>query len=597
MLTSNEIRRRFLAFFSERGHTVIPSASLVPQNDPTVLFTTAGMHPLVPYLLGEAHPQGERLASVQKCVRTQDIDEVGDNRHNTFFEMLGNWSLGDYFKEDSIAWSWEFLTDPEKGLGLDPQRLYVTVFAGDAAIGRDDVSIGIWKEQFATSGISAEVDKPLAEGGRIFTMDRTSNWWGPPGLTGPCGPDTEIYYDLGEHAGAATTLEGMPDFDSGRLLEIWNNVFMQFFQDDQGNFQPLSQQNVDTGMGLERIATVLQGVETVFETDLFQPILTTLREVLPESAAADSHALYIVADHLRTSTMLVTDGVEPSNKGRGYVLRRLIRRASLYAETGDATWIGPVVERVAELYADTYPNVTERLVDTERILTQEAQKFYRTLEKGKQVIAKLETISGTDAFDLYQSYGFPLELTKEYAEKRGLQVDEAAFYRELEKHQELSRTASQGQFASGLADNSETTVKYHTATHLLHQALREVLGEDVAQKGSNITPERLRFDFTYPQKLTEVQLAEVEQAVNARIAEDLPVHRQEMSPEEAREQGAIGLFGDKYGDVVTVYSIGSFSKEICTGPHVERTGVLGTFEITKEEAVSAGVRRIKAILR
>jgi alanyl-tRNA synthetase len=594
MLSSAEIRSRYLAFFAERDHVIIPSASLVPENDPTVLFTTAGMHPLVPYLLGENHPAGKRLTSSQKCLRTGDIDEVGDNRHLTFFEMLGNWSLGDYFKEQSIQWSYEFLTSTDKGLGLDGNRLYVTVFAGDADAPQDVESIGIWQRVFADAGITAKVDVSLADGGRIFTMTKESNWWGPAGQTGPCGPDTEIYYDLGEGAGAQTIEGGMPDCESGRLIEIWNNVFMQYDKQADGVFTPLTQSNVDTGMGLERITAVVQNVATVFETDLFMGLLGLIQAACP---AASAHSQRIVADHLKAAVFLVGDGVLPSNKDRGYVLRRLIRRAVLHTGLEDdvsklETLIQDVVGALTALYAGTYdisPQVTAAM-------SEEARKFHTTLAKGKKEIEKREQLSGKDAFDLYQSYGFPLELTREYAQSRGIQIDEAEFEAEFTKHRDLSRTASAGQFSSGLADHSEATVKYHTATHLLHQALREVLGDTVQQKGSNITPERLRFDFAHPEKMTNEQLEAVEKLVNDKIMADLPITKQEMSPEEAHAQGYLGFFGHKYGDRVTVYDMGGFSREICTGPHTERTGILGHFKIQKEEAVSAGVRRIKAIL-
>lgn len=592
-MNSQEIRQRFLQFFAERGHTIIPSAPLVPENDPTVLFTTAGMHPLVPFLLGQPHPSGsKRLVDVQKCLRTVDIDEVGDNRHNTFFEMLGNWSLGDYFKKEAITWSWEFITSADKGLGLDPNKLYVTVFAGDVDAGRDEESITLWKKCFATVGITGEVDAPLSEGGRIFTMPKESNWWGPAGQTGPCGPDTEMYYDTGH--GELTLPDGMPDLESGRLLEFWNNVFMQFNKDEYAHFQPLAQKNVDTGMGLERAALISQGVSTVFETDLFQPIIAELKKQLALEEVGAS--LRIMADHLRSSVMLIADGVRPSNKDRGYILRRLLRRAILHSNLEHTEWVSPVVAQICQIYQEAYPDVAKKQEEITQIIREEAAKFHKTLAQGKKEIEKRTSLTGKDAFDLYQSYGFPLELTKEYALQKGVTLNEAEFVAEFEKHKDLSRTASAGQFASGLADHSEATVRYHTATHLLHQALREVLGEHVQQRGSNITPERLRFDFAHPEKLTESQVKAVEALVNSKIAAALPVSVETMSPEEAGKRGAIGLFGHKYGESVTVYSIGDYSKEICTGPHVQNTKELGYFEITKEEAVSAGVRRIKAVL-
>ena len=590
-MTSQEIRSRYLTFFAERGHAIIPSASLVPENDPTVLFTTAGMQPLVPFLLGQPHPEGKRIVDIQKCLRTVDIDEVGDNRHNTFFEMLGNWSLGDYFKTETIGWSWEFITSPDKGLGLDPHKLYITVFAGDADAPRDDESIRIWQEKFASVGITAEVDKPLSEGGRIFGMAKDSNWWGPAGTTGPCGPDTEMYYDTGR--GELSLPDGMPDFESGRLLEFWNDVFMQFNKDEYGHFAPLVQKNVDTGMGLERVALITQDAPTVFETDLFQPIITEITQQIGE---IELHSVRIVADHMRSSVMLISDGVMPSNKDRGYILRRLLRRAILHSSQNSVTWIQPVVKEIAEMYALAYPAVASQQEHIMQVITDEAAKFYKTVAQGKKEIEKRTTLSGKDAFDLYQSYGFPLELTKEYAVQKGVTLDEAEFEVEFQKHKDLSRTASAGQFASGLADHSEVTVRYHTATHLLHQALRDVLGDHVQQRGSNITPERLRFDFVHPEKMTDEQITAVENIVNANIQAALPVSVATMSPEDAKAAGAIGLFAHKYGESVTVYSIGDYSKEICTGPHVRNTSEVGSFTISKEEAVSAGVRRIKAVI-
>ena len=591
-LSSHEIRYRFQAYFAKHGHAIIPSASLVPENDPTVLFTTAGMQPLVPYLLGQAHPQGRRLASVQKCVRTQDIEEVGDNRHDTFFEMLGNWSLGDYWKNESIRWSWEFLINKEVGLGLDPKRLYITVFAGDKVAPQDSESIGIWKELFASVGIDAQVDKAIDQQGKIFTL--TDNWWGPAGQTGPCGPDTEIHYDSG--LGQLTLPDGMPDFESGRIVEIWNNVFMHYNKTAIGEYLPLEQSNVDTGMGLERVAMISQDVPSIFETDLFAPIVTVLHQVLPKSVKGDEIIVRIVADHFRTAVMMITDGVLPSNKDRGYILRRLIRRATLHMAQEGTGWVETVVTAVADVYKDQYPAVMQSKDQITQSITEEVAKFQRTLEKGKQEISKRQKLTGKDAFDLYQSYGFPLELTKEYAKTKGVEVDEAEFEAEFKKHQDLSRTASAGQFASGLADHSDQAVKYHTATHLLHQALRNILGPHVQQKGSNINPERLRFDFSHPVKMTPEQIAAVEMEVNSQITAGLPVSVQTMSPDEAKQEGAIGLFGHKYGDSVTVYSIGGYSKEICTGPHVTNTQEMGHFKIAKEEAVSAGVRRIKAVL-
>ncbi len=599
-LTGAQIRRRFLDFFKAKGHAVLPSASLVPDNDPTVLFTTAGMHPLVPYLLGQAHPQGPRLASSQKCVRTGDIEEVGDNRHLTYFEMLGNWSLGDYFKKESINWSFHFLTSKDKGLGFEPDRLYITVFAGDTDAPQDKESIGIWKEVFKSVGIDAKVDQPIAEGGRIFTMPKASNWWGPAGQTGPCGPDTEIHYDIQNEA-ALTDGKGMPDFDSGRLVEIWNNVFMQYNKTADGTFHHLHQHAVDTGMGLERITMILQGVQTPFETDLFMPLIEVIRQHLPLRDHNPSSER-IIADHIRAAVVLVSDGVLPSNKDRGYVLRRLIRRAVMHAASGAGTdWVHHAVQAVAGMYNEALPEIARLQTQIIQSLTEEVTKFQRTIDKGLVEIQKRQRLTGKEAFDLYQSYGFPLELTKEYAQSKGIVISEKEFEQEFKKHQDLSRTASAGQFSSGLADHSDATVRYHTATHLLHQALRNVLGPEVQQRGSNLTAERLRFDFSWPEKLTPDQIKAIETEVNAQIKAGLDITSKVTSPDTARAEGAIGLFGHKYGSSVSVYTIGRpdgtfYSKEICTGPHVANTKELGIFSIVKEEAVSAGVRRIKAVL-
>jgi alanyl-tRNA synthetase len=595
-LSSQEIRARFLAFFAKRGHAILPSASLIPANDPTVLFTTAGMHPLVPYLLGEKHPQGNRLASAQKCLRTGDIDEVGDNRHLTFFEMLGNWSLGDYFKKESITWSWEFLTSTNEGLGLDPNRLYITVFAGDEDAEEDQESILAWQACFKALGIEAGVDVPLNKGGRIFRMPKSSNWWGPAGKTGPCGPDSEIYFEIQNSDLSKTRPDGFPDFESGRLLEIWNNVFMQFYQEENGSFSNLTQKNVDTGMGLERVAMILQEVSSPFETDLFEEVLKGLKQTLTIEVGEDEHKLRVIADHLRAAFFLIADGVRPSNKDQGYVLRRLLRRAILLSETDSFTWIDSSLEVYSKIYAGFYGQLEIQKQELARVVKQEGDKFRRTLQRGLQEIHKLDRITGKIAFDLYQSYGFPLELTREYAASQGITLDEHDFETEFSRHQDLSRTASVGQFASGLADQSEQVVRYHTATHLLHQALRQVLGEGVAQRGSNLTAERLRFDFSYPQKLSSNQLKEIEALVNQKINEGLVVEVCQMSPEEALKNGAIGLFGHKYGDKVSVYQIGDFSNEICTGPHVGNTKEIGVFKIVKEEAISEGTRRIKAVL-
>lgn len=575
-MNSTEIRQKFLEFFQEKNHQVIPSASLVPANDPTVLFTTAGMHPLVPYLLGEKHPQGTRLVSFQKCLRTDDIDDVGDSTHNTFFEMLGNWSLGDYWKDESISWSYEFLTD-KKWLGIDVNRLAVTVFTGDDDAPRDEESVNIWKKL----GIPEE---------RIAYLGKKDNWWGPPGAAGPCGPDTEIFYWTGS--------EKAPEkYDPSNKLwvEIWNNVFMQYNKSADAKFSPLAQKNVDTGMGLERITTVLAGKDNVYETDLFQPILEKIRSL---SKNSDLKAERIIADHLRAAVFMIGDGIVPSNKDRGYILRRLIRRAITYAKKLgiEKPFVAEVKNAVVEKYSSVYPELNDSKIAEE--LIKEEAKFLQTLNKGLKLLESKPSLTGKEAFDLFQSYGFPFELTKEL----GKISDEEEFKKEFAKHQELSRTASAGQFKGGLASNSEKVVKLHTATHLLNAALRKVLGTEVWQKGSNITEERARFDFTHTAKLTDEQKKQVEELVNDWISRDLSVKKETMQLEEARSLGAIGVFGEKYPDTVSVYTVFDpkseeiISREFCGGPHVERTGIIGKFAIQKEEAVSAGVRRIKAVI-
>lgn len=599
-MTASELRKKFLDFFAERGHTVIPSASLIPENDPSVLFTTAGMHPLVPYLLGEPHPGGKRLVNVQKCIRTQDIDDVGDNRHDTFFEMLGNWSLGDYFKKEAIAWSFEFLTDQKTGLGLDPNRLFVSVFAGDGTVPQDDESIVIWQEQYGKRGMTAKV------GERIFTYGREKNWWGPAGQTGPCGPDTEMFYDLGMPHDPAFGDVCHPNCDCGRFVEIWNDVFMQFNKQEDGSFVPLPKPNVDTGMGLERVAMLLQGKTDVFATDLFAPIM---EQVTALGSGTDVRARRIVADHVRTATFILSDGIVPSNLDRGYILRRLIRRAVRFGRLlGFAPHSLPqIAQTVIGLYQETYPNLAEQHDHILAEFAKEEDKFQSTIERGlkefeKRVDAVHERMSGIDAFDLFSTYGFPLELTKEMAAERNVSIDEAIFWAEFAKHQDLSRSGSEKKFAGGLADHSAETTRLHTATHLLHRALKNVLGDHVVQKGSNITAERLRFDFTHPEKITAEQLKIVEDMVNKAIQDDLPMRYIEMTTDEAKTSGAIGYFDDKYaqlGGKIKVYMAGDddqgyFSKEICGGPHVTQTGELGHFSIVKEEAVAAGIRRIKA---
>lgn len=588
-ITASQLRQKFLDFFASKQHAIIPSASLVPDNDPTVLFNTAGMQPLVPYFLGEAHPLGRRLANAQKCLRTDDIDEVGDPTHLTFFEMLGNWSLGDYFQQESITWSWEFLTSP-KWLGLSPDRLAATVFVGDQDAPFDQVAYQLWQDV----GLPPE---------RLAKLGKKDNWWGPAGQTGPCGTDTEIFYWTG--AELAPTVYDPQD---KRWVEIWNNVFMSYNKQADGSFQPLVQPNVDTGLGLERVLATLNNQPDVYLNDIFQPTIVYLEQVSGLSYADNPKPLRIIADHLRASLFLLADekAVTPGNKDQGYILRRLIRRAIRLANN----WSVPVEEvligvakAITQTMGEAYPELLAKQEFIISELKKEIEKFKTTLDRGLKELQLLieigRPISGVEAFMLYQSYGFPLEMTKELASESNRQVDEVGFQAELAKHQELSRTAAAGKFKGGLADDSITTTRLHTAAHLLLQALRQVLGPDVYQRGSNITAERLRFDFSYPEKMTAEQINQVEEIVNQQIDLKLPVGCQEVSLDEARQQGAMGIFDAKYGERVKVYTIGAdqpFSQEICGGPHVQNTSDLGRFRIVKEESSSAGVRRIKAIL-
>ncbi len=578
-----EIRNKYLNFFKEHGHTVIPSAPLIPENDPSVLFTTAGMQPLVPYLLGEKHPQGTRLTDYQKCVRTNDIDEVGDNRHLTYFEMLGNWSLGDYFKDESIQMSFDFLT---KELGIPVEKLSVTCFAGDEDCPRDEVSANAWKR----AGIPEE---------RIYFYGKDDNWW-IAGEEGPCGPDTEMFYDTGKPA-CGPNCE--PCCDCGKYVEIWNNVFMEYFKDKNG-YSKLKQRNVDTGLGLERMTMLLQGKETPFDTELFAPVMNKLKEI---QKADIIESRRIVAEHLRSSMMIISDGGRPSNLDRGYVLRRLIRRMIRHMNKLqiDLNELSALIDINVDKLKEMYPDLEKNREVIKNVIIEEKNKFVKTLSHGEREfekeIAKLkekniDTIPGTVVFRLYDTYGFPPEVTKELAEENGFKVDLKEFEKLFKEHQEKSRQGAEHKFKGGLADQNEKTIAYHTATHLLHEALREVLGEHVKQSGSNITEERLRFDFTHPQKMTKEEIQKVEDLVNEQIKRDLQVKCEEMSYEDAKNSGAIGLFTDKYGDKVKVYTIGDFSKEICGGPHVTHTGDMGTFKIKKEESSSSGVRRIKAVL-
>jgi alanyl-tRNA synthetase len=607
-MTAKELRQKYLDFFESKNHAIIPSAPVVPENDPTVLFTTAGMHPLVPFLMGEKHPKGRRLANVQKCVRTVDIDDVGDNRHLTFFEMLGNWSLGDYFKREAIEWSFEFITS-EKWLGLDPRRLYVTVFEGDEDAVRDEESIRIWQKQFAKVDINAE---PVGEDGivtyekRIIPLGKDDNWWGPAGETGPCGPCTEMFYDVSPELGEINdTFENL--VKKFRLMEIWNDVFMEFNKKADGTFSKMAQQNVDTGMGLERTLVVMTGKDNVFDTEFFQPIIRKIEELSGKSYGEEESKvpMRIIADHLKAATFMIADSVVPSNVERGYILRRLIRRAVRQGKILgiEDAFTSKIAEVVVGKYKDVYPELEKEKGKIIEELDQEEVRFRQTLEKGlkkiKEIIAesrKEEKISGEKAFYLFSTYGFPLELTKEIAREHNVAVDEEQYREEFKKHQALSRTVSAGMFKGGLADAGESAARLHTATHLLLAALRKVLGDQVAQKGSNITGERLRLDFSHDKKMTPEEIRKVEDLVNEAISKNISVKCEEMTLNEAQKSGALGVFGEKYGDKVKVYSIYDFSKEICGGPHASATGELGKFRIKKEEASSAGVRRIKAVL-
>ena len=589
---SSELRSMFLKFFKDHGHAVISSASVIPENDPTVLFTTAGMHPLVPYLMGAKHPAGNRLTDVQKCVRTGDIDDVGDFSHLTFFEMLGNWSLGDYFKEQMIPWSWEFLTSPEY-LGLPKDRLAFSVFAGDADCPRDEESAQLWRD----CGVADD---------HIFFLPKENNWWGPAGITGPCGPDTEMFIITDKEPCGP---DCSPACSCGRYLEIWNDVFMQYNKKADGTFEPLAQKNVDTGMGLERTICVLNGKKSVYETDLFADILKKISELSGKEYGSDdetTRAFRIIADHMRTSTFIMGDdrGVSPSNVDQGYVLRRLIRRAVRYGMGIGMPegFTGEVAKVIIEQYKDVYPELKRNEAFVLEQLSLEESRFARTLKQGNREFEKLVEkvqdgqIDGVSAFHLYDTYGFPVEMTQELARERGLTVDMDGFHECFRKHQATSQAGAEQRFKGGLADHSEQSARLHTATHLMHAALRKVLGPEVAQKGSNITAERLRFDFSFGRKMTKEELAEVERLVNEAIESHTPITCEEMTVAQAKEQGAIGLFESKYGEQVKVYTMGPYSKEICGGPHAQNTGDLVSFKIKKEESSSAGVRRIKAVI-
>mgnify|MGYP004503204617 FL=1 len=579
-----DIRNKYLKFFESKGHKIIPSAPLIPENDPSVLFTTAGMQPLVPYLLGEKHPEGKRLTDYQKCVRTNDIEEVGDNRHLTYFEMLGNWSLGDYFKEESIQMSFDFLT---KQLQIPVEKLSVTVFAGDNDCPRDEASANCWKK----AGI---LD------GHIYYYGKDDNWW-IAGEEGPCGPDTEMFYDTGK---PACSEECQPSCDCGKYVEIWNNVFMEYFKDKNGNYTKLSQRNVDTGLGLERMAMLLQGKETPFDTELFKPVMD---ELLQLQKIDNIESRRIIAEHLRSSMMIISDGGRPSNVDRGYVLRRLIRRMVRHMNKLQINLdeLSNLVDIYVENLKAMYPDLEKNKEIIKNTIIEEKDKFVKTLSHGEKEFNKeikkakeqnKNKIEGNIVFKLYDTYGFPPEVTSELAKENEMQVDLEEFNKLFKEHQEKSRLGSEQKFKGGLAEQNDTTIAYHTATHLLNAALKVVLGPDTHQRGSNITAERMRFDFNCDHKMTDEEKKQTEDLVNKWIQDSIPVTCEEMKKEDAVKSGAECMFIEKYPDIVTVYSIGDISKELCGGPHVSNTSEIGKFKIKKEEASSAGIRRIKAVI-
>jgi len=585
MIKAKELKEKFIRFFGERNHKQIPSAPLVPENDPTTLFISAGMHPLVPYLLGEPHPLGKRLCSIQKCLRTGDIEAVGDTYHHTFFEMLGNWSLGDYWKEEMIPWSFEFLT---KWLNIPPEKIFVTCFAGDKDAPRDEETAILWKKV----GVSES---------RIFFLGKEGNWWGPAGQTGPCGPDTEMFFDTGKEKCSSNC---QPGCSCGKYIEIWNDVFMEYEKkktEDGFRFFPLKQKNIDTGMGVERTISVLNGIFDDYQTEIFLPIIQTIEEISAKNYQESAKPMRIIADHLRAAVFAIGDGVTPSNTEQGYVVRRLIRRAVRFGKTlGIEKKLSlPIAEKIISLEQEAHPELSEKKQTILEQLDLEENKFSNTLSRGLKEFEKIirksdekRLIKGEQAFFLYETYGFPFELIKEMAKENGWEVEEEGFQKSFEEHQAQSRKGAEKKFAGGLADHSEIVTKYHTATHLLHQALRDVLGNHVHQAGSNITSERLRFDFTHPQKLTPQQIQEIEKIINQKIQENLPVKMEKMTLEEARKKGALAFFEEKYGELVKVYFIGEYSKEVCGGPHVNSTGEIGKIKIIKEEACGSGKRRV-----
>ncbi len=578
-MNSKELKNKYIEFFKKHNHKKIESASLIPENDPTVLFTTAGMHPLVPFLLGQKHPSGKRLVSVQKCLRTGDIDDVGDCTHNTFFEMLGNWSFGDYWKKEAIEMCFDFLINELK---IDKKRLYVTVFKGNDKIPKDEESAEIWKNL----GIPKE---------RIFYMSKKDNWWGPAGETGPCGPDTEMFIDTEREK---CNEDCKPGCNCGKYFEIWNSVFMEYNKTKNGNYEPLKQKNVDTGMGVERTVAILNNRKSVYDIDSFKNLIKKINKL---SKNKNTKAERIVADHLKAATFLLAEKIIPSNLDRGYVLRRLIRRAIRYGKIlgMKKDFTKEIIEEVIEFYKKDYKELEKNKNFIFKELKQEEEKFSKTLETGLikfKELSKKGNISGKNAFLLFQSFGFPLEMTIELANEKDLEVDVKGFEKEYQKHREKSKKSADKKFKGGLADSSEETKKLHTATHLLGEALNKILGKKIEQRGSNINPKRLRFDFNFDRGLTEEEIKKVEDLINKKISEELEVKKEEMSLQKAKEIGAHGVFDEKYGKTVFVYSIGDFSKEICGGPHVKNLKELGEFKIIKEKSIGAGTRRIKAVL-
>jgi len=587
-MTVKELRQKYLEYFRSKNHAIIHSASLIPENDPTVLFTTAGMHPLVPYLVGEAHPQGKRLADVQKCIRTTDIDEVGDGTHLTFFEMLGNWSLGDYGKEEAIKMSFEFLTS-SKWLNIPLEKLAFTVFNGEDGIPKDDEAFNTWK----SLGVPEN---------RIIFLGKKDNWWGPAGEIGPCGPDTEMFYYVGDDKPSQNS---NPETDPLNWVEIWNDVFMVYNKTKEGLYKDLEQKNIDTGMGLERTAAILQGKKTVYEIELFTPLISQLERLCNYKYEDKKKEFRIIVDHARAATFIIAEGIEPSNLDQGYVVRRLIRRAYRYGKKLgiEGNFLAKIAEIVINQMKSEYPELGEKHQFILKNISGEEDAFFKTLERGLREFSKMSSsgkLTGSNAFVLFTTYGFPYEMTEELAKEKGININKEEYDKEFLKHQEVSRKGSEGKFKGGLADTKDETKKLHTATHLLQAALRKVLGEHVEQRGSNITADRLRFDFTHDSKMTEKERKEVEDIVNKAIEVNYLISWKELPTEKAREMGALGFFGHKYGDTVKVYTVGEgndiFSCEICGGPHVEHTGELGKFTIKKEEAVSSGIRRIKAVL-